>query len=312
MRHTTTAVIHILLLSFCFLCFSCADDELTASCTSYLLRTLYPWLDASYQTSLVNDLWACTRLMPINVGAVDLTGLPVVHSIRPIEPDEGAMPYVDPLDDEAPPSEEEHDEDADPTEVENETAVGTCARLRRAEAAASGDVFLARPDEAKGKQPTRQVGNTRTDDTPTATADSKVRNLAHSHSSVLSSIPSLLFSCLYQAPLCLGRVSECGGGPLESTVGAASATTREPGHLRRAIRRIRRRMHTPARDTPPPHRARRRAARDRHTQHTRRCRARIQPRVRAQMRRTWTSHPTRICQHAPRVETHRTRKRAER
>jgi hypothetical protein len=134
------------------------EDQLTATCTADLLRTLYPWLDDAYQSSIVSDLWSCTNLLPLNIRTIDMTGLPVLHSLRPLELPSEVAPWMDPnpLDEEMTDTTmhaDVHDTDS------ASTSMGSCARLRRAEAAASGDVFLSRPDEDQSKLPARKVSH---------------------------------------------------------------------------------------------------------------------------------------------------------
>lgn len=134
-----------------------ADDELTATCTSYLLRTLYPWLDASYQASICNELSACTRGLPLNVASVDLSGLPVLHAVRPLDMPAELAPISDPLT-QGLQGRLDIAVDEDEEEEEAEQQMGSCVRLRRAEQAANGDVFLSRPnEEAQGKKSARMV-----------------------------------------------------------------------------------------------------------------------------------------------------------
>ena len=131
------------------------DDILTASCTSYLLRTLYPWLDQVYQISIVRDLWSCTRLLPLNISTIDMTGLPVVHSLRPVEASAELAPWVDP-----PGGADAEDRDTEEgvgQEDQQLAGMGSCARIRRAEAALHGDVFLSRPDEDPRSQPAKKL-----------------------------------------------------------------------------------------------------------------------------------------------------------
>ena len=111
------------------------DELLTAGCTSYLLRTLHPWLDASYQSSIVSDLWAAARSLPLNLDSIEMDGLPVVHYLRPLQILEENKSWIDPNPG-APQEQQEH-----------EGGMGTAHRLSRAEDAVSGDVFLSRPDD---------------------------------------------------------------------------------------------------------------------------------------------------------------------
>lgn len=56
----------------------------SASACSFLLRALHPWLDAQTQKSIAADLWSITSMLPLN-SKVDLTGLPVLQKVRPLE-----------------------------------------------------------------------------------------------------------------------------------------------------------------------------------------------------------------------------------
>lgn len=126
--------------------------ELTAQLTSYLLRTLHPWLDQTYQTSILSDLYAATRMLPLNIDTIDMSGIPVIHSVRPLALPTTLQPWIDPK------MNTNHTNTT--TNAESEKMTGTVdvddddddddsmipPRMRRAQDAAAGDVFLTRPD----------------------------------------------------------------------------------------------------------------------------------------------------------------------
>lgn len=97
-----------------------------------------------------------------------MDGLPVIQWLRPRESAEERHVWVDPSPapdpdtntDSAQQGQSEGAKAEADAEEQEVGAVGSCKRMRRAQAASEGDVFLARPDREHGKQPARKVSDT--------------------------------------------------------------------------------------------------------------------------------------------------------
>ena len=116
-------------------------QEMAAELTAYLLRTLHPWLDAAYQATLVSDLWSATKEFALNHNKIEMSGLPVIHSVRPLEYEPTKRPWYDPT----PPTDDDGDASTDTKVYESDE--DELPRMKRVREAEHGDVFLMRPDE---------------------------------------------------------------------------------------------------------------------------------------------------------------------